>query len=301
MYGKDQIEEFEGLIGIGPTKVAVFLGCKWSTYVEYKNDRRPEKKQRPAPDHVLYSIEAHTALSSAQRKKLIAERALLDNDALEFTGDLIKAFEKNLGLGPTYCAELLGRPYTTYSEYKNGRQKIPVHIAFSIEAHLLLPRSELRKLMDQRLNLVKLGNLTKNRIKALEKKFKDPDESYIRLLLGCSLDKYKAYKAGEEAMPYRSTDTVDVMLQLAAKKLQAMITDRVEGDLETVPVVSDLQEFQDRLELDAGNTSELFSVSKPGYAKWLKSEELPEDVSTLLYVLNQISDKKVKEMVESYM
>ena len=48
-------------------------------------------------------------------------------------------FERQIGLGSTYAARLLGVAYQTYASYRNGRRVLPAYHARHIKHFLLLP------------------------------------------------------------------------------------------------------------------------------------------------------------------
>jgi len=58
-------------------------------------------------------------------------------------------FEKFSGLGPTYAAKLLGIPWSTYSQLKNGRRQVKPHTELHIEALRLLPADSLSQLIER--------------------------------------------------------------------------------------------------------------------------------------------------------
>jgi hypothetical protein len=303
MYGKQEIEDYEALINLYSRKASDFLGCKYTTYSEYKNNRRPEDKLRPAPDHVLYNIQALTMLRDSQRNKLKKERALLDIDKLEISQEIMQVFEDHLGLGATYCAQFLGRKYTTYSEYKNGRQIIPVHIAFSIEAHMLLSRSQLRELITERLDFDKLTKLGFKRIKAIEKYIKRMPKYSFRVLIGCSKEDYISYKNREEVLPNRLSDCIDGLMQLPADDLKAIIKGRIDCDCdcETIPLATDLTVFMDAHDVSAAQLCQFLSCEDSDLKRYVgSSSDLPSDIAALLYVLLLLPEEVITEMKDYY-
>lgn len=54
-------------------------------------------------------------------------------------------FEKQIGLGSTFAARLLGVAYQTYASYRNGRRELPLYHARHIRHLLLLPKDVLQK------------------------------------------------------------------------------------------------------------------------------------------------------------
>lgn len=50
--------------------------------------------------------------------------------------DTLLNFEKQLGIGPTFAARLLGVAYPTYAAYRAGSREVPLYIERSISAHL---------------------------------------------------------------------------------------------------------------------------------------------------------------------
>jgi hypothetical protein len=68
-------------------------------------------------------------------------------------------FEKQIGLGSTYAARLLGVAYQTYASYKNERRKLPLYHARHIRCMLLLPKDVLQKEIEDFAN----GNHKTNR------------------------------------------------------------------------------------------------------------------------------------------
>lgn len=50
--------------------------------------------------------------------------------------DTLLNFEKQLSLGPTYAARLLGVAYPTYAAYRAGTRELPLYIERSISVHL---------------------------------------------------------------------------------------------------------------------------------------------------------------------
>lgn len=54
-------------------------------------------------------------------------------------------FEKQIGLGSTFAARLLGVAYQTYASYRNERRPLPNYHARHIRHLLLLPKDVLQK------------------------------------------------------------------------------------------------------------------------------------------------------------
>lgn len=294
MYGTEQIEQFEEFIGLGPTQAAKFLGCKYTTYAEYKNDRRPKEKQRPAPDCILFSIEAHTLLTKPQLKRLKNDRALIEIGDVEYSQDLIQVFEDYTSLGPTYAAQLLGRKYNTYSEYKNGRQSaIPSYIAYSIQALMLLSRSQLRQSIKERLDHDKLLKMGRLKTKELEARFSKIDRRDMPVLLGCAANDYEAYRAAEDVMPDRISDCCTALINLSEKTAKEVVEDRTEGEGSTVPAPQDLADLQKELKYSNKVGAELFIVDLKRYSALKKGKELPDDVASLLYALTSLPKAKI--------
>lgn len=54
-------------------------------------------------------------------------------------------FEKQVDLGPTYAARLLGVAYPTYAQYRSGRRSLPQYHRNHIDALLALSPEALRR------------------------------------------------------------------------------------------------------------------------------------------------------------
>ena len=53
-------------------------------------------------------------------------------------------FETRTGLGPTYAARLLGIPYISYAQYRNGTRPVKTTLTYHIEVLLLLDKRVLK-------------------------------------------------------------------------------------------------------------------------------------------------------------
>lgn len=62
---------------------------------------------------------------------------------------LVVEFEKHTALGPVSAAKLLGYPYSTYAQYKNGKRTIRPYLRRHIQAVMLLPPHILKQLITE--------------------------------------------------------------------------------------------------------------------------------------------------------
>lgn len=65
-------------------------------------------------------------------------------------------FERQIGLGSTYAARVLGVAYQTYASYRNERRPLPLYHARHIRHFLMLP-ADVRK---KELEVIANGNKT---------------------------------------------------------------------------------------------------------------------------------------------
>jgi hypothetical protein len=60
---------------------------------------------------------------------------------------VILSFEKHVELGPVLAAKLLGYPYSTYAQYKNGSRELRPYVRRHIQAVMLLQADTLKDLI----------------------------------------------------------------------------------------------------------------------------------------------------------
>lgn len=53
-------------------------------------------------------------------------------------------FERKIGLGPTYAAELLGMAYSSYAQVRSGARPLKAYTQRHIEAITMLPAAKLQ-------------------------------------------------------------------------------------------------------------------------------------------------------------
>lgn len=159
MRGKEELEAFEANLEVDARNAAKILGVAYTTYLEYKNDRRATEKRRLAPQVLLFSAEALQLLPEAIRESIVNFRLDEEVEAEKsMNSKLIKQFEEHiqskLGLPDRGLIEsahkLLGRKYNTYNEYKNEKQALPLYVKNSIITHMYLEDATLVELMAER-------------------------------------------------------------------------------------------------------------------------------------------------------
>lgn len=65
------------------------------------------------------------------------------------TNETLSEFEQLTGLGPTYATELLGIPYSTYAQLRNGTRTMKLQTERHIEALCRLSEDQLAKLVKE--------------------------------------------------------------------------------------------------------------------------------------------------------
>lgn len=297
--GKAEIVKFEELLNVGPTRTPSFLGCRYQTYAEYKNDKRIKKKRRVAPDVIMFSIQAHSLLSKATLNKLYEERGLHELGSYDISPGITEDFSEYTGYGATYLPALIGRKYNTYSEYTNGRQEIPFYVAYSIQAHMLLPFVKLRKLANKRLEKNSFAKMNKKRFKAVEKKLGIVFVNDAHKALGITKEEYEAYKEGKVEVPLQMELTLRVLADAQPRRLFDE-----EGNLNR-SLKSISGEFIDEIQVegrisDAGMAN-LLCVTTTKLGAMKKEKKLNKHVRSCLFALSALSKQnllKIKQIIE---
>lgn len=62
---------------------------------------------------------------------------------------LLAHFEEHAGLGPTYAAQLLGVPYSTYAQFRNGTRPLKTHTERHIQALEIMSLDTLQLLIKE--------------------------------------------------------------------------------------------------------------------------------------------------------
>jgi len=65
---------------------------------------------------------------------------------------LMAKFEAHTGLGPTFAARLLGLPYISYAQYRNGSRTLKACHRYHMEVLMLLDEGTLKERIDEVFN-----------------------------------------------------------------------------------------------------------------------------------------------------
>ena len=151
MYSK-----FERRLKVKPLFIAKMLGITPSKYELLKMDDTPQKL------YFEYSVIAHSHLSKNQLAVLVDQRPLFETEQrnqvsrkLRINCDiesLCKELEEKAKLGPVDTARLLGMVYQRYNEMRNGSRLVQLYQIYSIEAHLSIPKTKLKMLIEERID-----------------------------------------------------------------------------------------------------------------------------------------------------
>lgn len=229
MYGKAEIIDFEEYLSSVKAKdYPKILGLAYTTYIEYKNDKRPINKQRVAPTYVLYSIEAHKLLKKSDLNSLMEKRLSPDSYKSMTAKDFCEEFEDVMAFGPSAAAGLLGLSLSSYAQLRGSDKKqISKYHVFHYQALRSLNNYHFRSLLDNRLDINKLKNYSRSNIalirEACERLLSD---LALSNLLGVSESDITSASLGKEVMSHELDAAISIHSLLSREHLTELSISR---------------------------------------------------------------------------